>query len=165
MKTGYDEISPFSGKLSVMSEYHAPSNDTHCICFDSGYNTYKRLWKLDSEYITRVEEMLPLHIIKDRKVDKNNNVWYRFIQIDSLVALIPEVEDDIWTWNVYRIMETTSANDPVVLQVMDHDNVINFTCDESSKLKFPDNSFERAFDALFFLRADIINKLVGTDGN
>lgn len=167
MRNAYDEISPFSGKLSVMCEYHDESNDTQCICFDTGYTTFKKSWKIDSLYIQRVEENLPIHIIQDRKIDDNGNVWYRFIQVDQLVALIPEISDTgTWTWVIYRICEATSDSDPIVWQVLDENNdnkLIKFTCDISSKKVYPDNEFRNAFEMLFATRIDIVSRLTEAD--
>ena len=89
MRLVYDEISPWSGELSVMVEFDSVKQDNVKLCMDTGYQTYEKHWKVDSPSIEILEAQQPKIITDTKKIDAGGNVWYKISLVTPLVVLMP----------------------------------------------------------------------------
>ena len=159
MRTSPNSKSPFTGNLCVFEEYHEPSGDTLMLCMDTGYHTYKKSWKVGSEFIEKVESVLPFHIINTKQISEDGNVWYKSYELNPFSALIPEQEDGKNVWNVYRLRPVENDREPIILQLpinADSSEIIDLTFDIPSMCQYPDGQFANALDKF----NELVNKFL-----
>lgn len=160
MRLVYDEVSPFTGKRSVMIEPDAEAKDFLKICMDTGYHTYQEKWKTGSEYIENVENTFPNVVLSTKRECDDGNTWYRIVLLTPFVMLVPEEENDDFVWCIYTLKNADPKKDQVVMEVEDVEGNPLYRCvDMDTRKVFPDNEFSLAMDAFQTIGASVYGKI------
>ena len=147
MKLTLDEISPITGRCTVMVEEDPFIGDTVKMCMESGYQTYVGSWKVENEeVIANIENQFPECVVDSKYIDDNGNIWYRSFLISPNVILYPdrEISDDGFLKFVWKVTTLTTF-DPGAGRVFEVGNETKYL-DEVNAMIFNENEFE---DALY----------------
>jgi len=115
MKSEQTEISPFTGKKSVILEITPTGLETR-ICMDTGYTTNSN-YKIDGENIDEIESSTSKLIKELRFTDVLlKQYWYLTTAMFSTGMIYPEGTPEEWSWvyaPIVDIAEKNSKNFPV----------------------------------------------------
>ena len=144
MRLNYNEISPITGNLTVLTEIDDFSSDTVKLCMESGYQTYLNSWRIEnSEIISKIEEQFPFDVVNTKFIDASTgNIWYKTFLLSPSVLLFPDEK----LWRVAALLETDPGSGiEIQVPVSPNTNVTKYLDLESSS-EFSEFHFE---DALF----------------
>ncbi len=153
MKLTYDGISPFTQNETLLKEYDEIADDYVCMCMDTGYQTYEKLWKEGSEALKKYEETAPVFVLKTRKKLEDGSVWFKAGDVNRYGRglLLPSIDDtgkDIWT--VFKT-QPVAASDPTyvyTIQLTLSGSIlpVHIGLVENSKQIFDGSDFGTAYD-------------------
>jgi hypothetical protein len=152
LKLDYDEISPITGRKTVLVEEEEFSGDSVKLCMETGYQTYERLWKVENEeIIANLENQFPYQVVDSKFIDSNDNVWYKSFLISPNVLLYPDGK----TWKVSFLIDLDPGNGvPIQVPTSENTFAIKFL-DEATSSVYKETEFE---DALFEFQRRITEK-------
>ena len=107
LKAEYDEVSPITKNLSVLTEDAGDGTKSY-ICMESGFVTNDR-FKIDSE-LTEVHEQTLSQLMRDVKFKDTERgiVWYpAYMQFENLVLYCSGNSVDDMKWEVAQIVPVT----------------------------------------------------------
>ncbi len=146
MRLNYDNISPISGKQSVLSEYDDQHQCWMHLCMDTGYHTYDK-WKIGSEAVELFEKSCPELVISS-KIAFGDQLWYKIIMMTYDTIIYPDVYDGDYIWKVTNFKSSDNDEEiersPIKIVVPTPDGPeIKIVDDENAKI-FGELNFEDA---------------------
>lgn len=149
VKDSFDEISPVSGKLTVLVEGHLR------VDLELGYQNVKDVWTEDNpEELAKLEESLPSYILPFKFIAEDRNVWYPMLAFKHSGVLFPIADPTSgFIWAVSKVEKLTNKEDlnthfvvnlPVVIDGKEQIGL--FKVHNEPIQTFRKDEFERAFD-------------------
>lgn len=153
MRLQYDGISPFTGNRTLLREFDEECSAHVAMCMDTGYQTYEGLWMSGSQQVAEYENSAPVAVVKTKHIDSNSQVWFRAGDVDRYGRglLLPGEDTDkkpIWVVYKTKLLDTVDNTYMYTIKVAadDGEKVFHIGLDESSRVEYPVNKFQEAFD-------------------
>ena len=153
----YDEVSPFTAERRVFVEYDSAIGDHMMLCMDTGYQSYRLMWREDSPIHEMMRDSIP-SLIWDTRQILDGRVWYKLHLLTATVELVPEFNDIEERWAVYPLKNGVETDSDIrrvvaVAENGDYDpddpDVVYYyrVRDYENALYYPITQFEVAFNA------------------
>lgn len=144
MRLDYDELSPITGRKTVLKERDENLQEDMFLCMETGYHTYSS-WKLGSFNQEEFDKKSPEFIQESKFIDENNQVWYKVTMMTRDVVLCPE--DFGWKVNSFRDLYIDEVPEPhLLMKVVKNAAGQEFkqVLDDNLAVNFLENQFEDA---------------------
>lgn len=161
MKIDYDEVSPLTGNLCVITECDEETNVTSYMCMESGFTTTEHM-KIDSDMTQTYEEQIT-DLMRNSKFEDTERglVWYpSFLNINGIGMLYPvgTSREDL-KWEVTRIVPLI-GEERKKYPIPGKDNeYYTSKLDVENAERFDANEFEAALDRYYIIAAEVYNEM------
>jgi hypothetical protein len=153
MRLVFDEISPITGRKTVLVEADETMQDHVKLCMETGYQTCVRKWVEGSETLAEHETKVPDIVLRRRFVEEGtNNVWFLSVLFCQNVVLTPVDHGDGYQWAVIPlkpVTEDTDLSSVTVLTLMVDDQPVMKYLDTTAALPFAPDQFETALNSYY----------------
>ena len=149
MRLSYDEISPITGRLSVLREFDPTTDSNFKICMESGYQS-NEFWDENSDFLSKMGSTFPEYILKNKKVF-DGKVWLPAMMINTHAILLPIFEGNIMFWAIKKLIDVNPDDDTSTLDIFPVvvNNEVIYKKVESVTNLFQGNEFSNALDKFF----------------
>lgn len=161
MKLEYDEISPLTGNLCVISEADDQTNTTSYMCMETGFTTTDTM-KIDSDIVQRYEEQLT-ELMRASKFEDTERglIWYpAFLQMPGIGMLYPvgSSRKDI-KWEVCKVVMIMGEERKQYPVPGKENEYFTSRLDVENAERFEGNEFEAALDRFYALASEAYHEL------
>jgi len=161
MKLDYDEISPITGNLCVITEADEQNNTTSYMCMESGFTTTDAM-KIGSDVIEKYEAQLTELMRASKYEDTERGlIWYpAFLQMPGVGMLYPigSNREDI-RWEVCKVVMILGEERKKYPVPGKENEYFTSRLDVENAEQFDGNKFESALDRFYALAAEAYMEL------
>jgi len=161
MKLDYDEISPITGNLCVITEADEQNNTTSYMCMESGFTTTDAM-KIGSDIIEKYEAQLTeLMRVSKYEDTERGLVWYpAFLQMPGVGMLYPigSNREDI-RWEVCKVVMILGEERKKYPVPGKENEYFTSRLDVENAERFEGNEFESALDRFYALASEAYREL------
>ena len=161
MKLDYDEISPITGNLCVITEADEQNNTTSYMCMESGFTTTDAM-KIGSDIIEKYEAQLTeLMRVSKYEDTERGLVWYpAFLQMPGVGMLYPigSNREDI-RWEVCKVVMILGEERKKYPVPGKENEYFTSRLDVENAERFDGDKFESALDRFYALAAEAYMEL------
>lgn len=161
MKLDYDEISPITGNLCVITEADEQNNTTSYMCMESGFTTTDAM-KIGSDVIEKYEAQLTELMRASKYEDSERGlIWYpAFLQMPGVGMLYPigSNREDI-RWEVCKVVMILGEERKKYPVPGKENEYFTSRLDVENAERFDGNKFESALDRFYALAAEAYMEL------
>jgi hypothetical protein len=158
-KAEYDEISPITGRLTVLVETDEITGRKSRLCMESGYTSYDG-FIVDSEPYEVFKKTTPQLLQDLVKIDDENRVWFPITMHTPYGIFFPDgTTVDNWVWRIALIIPIPEEDKEKYPVLGSEGEYYESRLDVENSIWFDNHQFDIAF-AKFY---DVLNNVVGDE--